>query len=295
MRFSIKQNGKSKNVCLRCYEFSKTSTANKNPEQRKNISILDKPVENETENVILQPTQKPDLSINSVLSPDDQIRKRLAALKLENRNSENEASTSTAVDIEKRLAALKGIDYKDYTESNKQFLNQRDNRTQEEQVHDLMKQFAEEQDIHDTVSNYRLAGVEEIEKRLAQLRGSPENNENRTIQPAELPEDEYEKENEEDTVNKLTKRFLEEAAIDVKKNVDDEDELNNLDIPDPLNPSDLEELPWCTICNEDAVVRCVNCDGELFCNDCFQECHKDDEEYKVHKTKPYKVTSEPKN
>ena len=48
-----------------------------------------------------------------------------------------------------------------------------------------------------------------------------------------------------------------------------------------------EELPWCTICNEDAALRCQSCDGDLFCKDCFKECHQDDEEWRGHITQPY--------
>lgn len=48
-----------------------------------------------------------------------------------------------------------------------------------------------------------------------------------------------------------------------------------------------EELPWCTICNEDAVIRCIGCDGDLFCRPCFKEIHHHDEEYREHTTKPF--------
>lgn len=48
-----------------------------------------------------------------------------------------------------------------------------------------------------------------------------------------------------------------------------------------------EELPWCTICNEDATIRCLSCDGDLFCSGCFKEIHANDEEYREHQTKRY--------
>lgn len=55
------------------------------------------------------------------------------------------------------------------------------------------------------------------------------------------------------------------------------------------NKEATEELPWCNICNEDAVYRCIGCDGELFCAQCYRECHDDDEEYRSHVKQNYTV------
>lgn len=76
--------------------------------------------------------------------------------------------------------------------------------------------------------------------------------------------------------------------MDAQLNYTDEEKELMEGIPKPpKNADDLEELPWCTICNEDAKIRCVDCDGELYCKACFREIHHDDEDYRAHKTKAY--------
>lgn len=44
--------------------------------------------------------------------------------------------------------------------------------------------------------------------------------------------------------------------------------------PDVESPSD--ELPWCVLCNADALWRCLDCDGDLFCEQCVKETHRGD-------------------
>ena len=34
-----------------------------------------------------------------------------------------------------------------------------------------------------------------------------------------------------------------------------------------------DDFPWCTICNEDATLRCLDCENDLYCRRCWAECH----------------------
>lgn len=47
-----------------------------------------------------------------------------------------------------------------------------------------------------------------------------------------------------------------------------------------------EEFPWCTVCNENATKRCLDCD-ELFCEKCAKKIHRDSN-YKGHQLEVYK-------
>ncbi|EXJ88136.1 hypothetical protein A1O1_05064 [Capronia coronata CBS 617.96] len=38
--------------------------------------------------------------------------------------------------------------------------------------------------------------------------------------------------------------------------------------------SDEEIDTWCIICNDDATLRCIGCDGELYCTNCWMEGHR---------------------
>lgn len=302
LKFRIKIAGRNKDVCLRCFELAKSGIG---PNTKKDltmpsndISILDVPIESHSKTADMI---KPETVSDNATSIDEDavIRERLAALKqIDDGNQQvTEVSTSTGtslIDIEKRLAALKGLEYKDYTALNKKILLQKDNRSEEEQIRDIMAQFAQEQEIHDSMSNYRLAAIEDIENRLAALKdvsvGGPSDDKPKL--KVDLKVSDSGEENEDEAAKKLALQYMEEAAIDHKRSSqEDETEQDILDIPTSLCPSDTEELPWCTICNEDAIIRCVSCGGDLFCRSCFRECHDDDEDYRKHKTELFKAVT----
>lgn len=210
----------------------------------------------------------------------DDIRNRLDALKKDDIPEE----LPDQDDIEKRLALLKGVEHKDYSEANKKLMFSNDTRSEQEKVNDLLKQFVEEKSIDADVKPEESAvgTIEDIEKRLAALRGQDLETTKQQIEQIE--------ETEEEESERIMKQYLEEAKLDEIILDPDEEELIATIPQAPGQNKDLEELPFCEICNEDASLRCLECEN-LFCSRCFREFH-DEEDYKTHKTKPYQA---PKN
>ena len=210
----------------------------------------------------------------------DDIRNRLDALKKDNIPEE----LPDQDDIERRLALLKGVEHKDYSEMNKKILISNDTRSEQEKVDDLLKQFVEEKSIDEEAKPAESAAgtIEDIEKRLAALRGQDLETTKQQIEQIE--------ETEEEESERIMKQYLEEAKLDEIVLDPDEEELIASIPQAPGQIKDLEELSFCEICNEDASLRCLDCEN-LFCSRCFREFH-DEEDYKTHKTKPYQA---PKN
>lgn len=58
----------------------------------------------------------------------------------------------------------------------------------------------------------------------------------------------------------------------------------------PKGYTDEEIDSWCVICNEDATLSCIGCDGDLYCTNCWLEGHKGPDagsEERKHKAKQY--------
>ncbi|CAG8461703.1 15134_t:CDS:2 [Funneliformis caledonium] len=74
---------------------------------------------------------------------------------------------------------------------------------------------------------------------------------------------------------------LKEFNISNAQSQDNKKIIKDDDLGPPPKPIDLSEFglneedpdTWCCICNEDATIRCKDCDGDLYCQSCFNEGH----------------------
>ncbi|XP_075049567.1 abscission/NoCut checkpoint regulator isoform X2 [Mixophyes fleayi] len=159
------------------------------------------------------------------------------------------------LEIAKRLATLQGKDPEKVTMDNCK-LYESDEETEEEAVQRILKQLSEEV-VLDEASGYNI--LPEQSRTVDNSRGK-------------------------ETGNKLPPTQMATAQIQPARGTSVK----------PKQPdSDEEELPWCCICNEDAVLRCHDCDDDLYCKRCFREGH-DEFDRKEHRTSQYRPSRKKK-
>ncbi|XP_065259758.1 abscission/NoCut checkpoint regulator [Emys orbicularis] len=160
--------------------------------------------------------------------------------------------------------------------------------------------------------NTREEKILEVAKKLAALRG--QDPEKVTLEDYKLPDSDEEL-TEEEAIQRVLKQLTEEAALDEasgfnipadqathpatsQQNTAKKAKLKSqaptatasAKKPIPIakaEDSDEEELPWCCICNENATLRCHDCDDDLYCQRCFREGH-DEFDRKEHRTSSYR-------
>lgn len=268
--YKIQENGKNFLVCLRCFTLNSQQDLEKN-DKPKHIDEVLAVMPNEFTEPVLEPS-------STANSNEDDIRKRLNKLK---DDKPADGSDQNLDDIQQRLANLKGVEYK--PQSSNKVLFSPDARSEQEKIEDLLKQFVEEKEIsgqHEVPSQEQPGSVDDIERRLAALRGIDD------FSKIKSQIDDRSDETEQEEINRTMLEYLEEAKLpDFIADPDEAELMASIPPPPGGNKKNLEELPFCEICNEDAVIRCLDCE-DIFCHRCFLEFHEE-EDYKTHKTKPY--------
>ncbi|PKC08424.1 hypothetical protein RhiirA5_499985 [Rhizophagus irregularis] len=106
------------------------------------------------------------------------------------------------------------------------------------------------------------------------------------------------KEKKEQDFIELEKRYKEFKIHATNENISNKNNISISSLGPPPKPIDLSEFGlddydlnnWCCICNEDAIIKCRDCDGDLYCQSCFNEGHlgsHSDYEMKQHKFEVY--------
>lgn len=198
-------------------------------------------------------------------------------------------------DIAGRLAKLRGEPTPDF--SSKQdsmpdpnlYLSAGDQKAHDggeegvDEVARLMAKVEQEAEREAKAAIEEIARDKAIQEQLARLRVRPaaSGKEQRGNVDVEEEEDEGDDMEEE----KLIKQLMAEARLDHAHG-------GGASLPSGgptagATAGEPEELPWCVICNEDALVRCLGCGGDLYCPACCKEFHvgEDPNEHRVEKFK----------
>lgn len=209
------------------------------------------------------------------------------------KNFKRQDSKVDQKELEIRLAKLKGIDPAHYSAPPITVYQPPDTRTDVEKADSLLSQIMAESALdegaacegYSKFSKRRQSIDQELEGRLAKLRGEAGISKASDNLPAkmdvtldsdeeadaimerllaegglpDIPSDRLESLNDEDRA----------AYEQAKKNRDDSPKKKKSAIESTVEDEE-EELPWCEICNEDARLKCHDCDGDLYCYSCFK-------------------------
>ena len=141
--------------------------------------------------------------------------------------------------------------------------------------------------------------VQALEDRLRRLRGTfPATNSNPVLAAAAMgndPDDLIRQMNEELMIQQNADKTLENRLRMLHETMPaatpDTVVLPSKKIEED-NDGEEEEFPWCTVCNDNATKRCLDCD-ELFCESCVKKIHRQSG-YKNHQLESYRPSDKAK-
>jgi len=208
-----------------------------------------------------------------VLSPEDDIAGRLARLRGEPKPDLARSKQDLMPDPNLYLSGPGGDDQK--AEVGEEGVDE---------VARLMAKVEQEAEREAKAAIEEVARDKAIQEQLARLRVRPAADQHGKV---DVEEEDDEDEDELEEEERLIKQLMAEARLD-------QDLGGGGGLPKPpgglpggSTAGEPEELPWCVICNEDALVRCLGCGGDLYCTACYKEFHvgEDPNEHRVEKFK----------
>lgn len=211
-----------------------------------------------------------------------ELEGRLAGLKGE-RNTDQSASTN-----ENDLNRGETKDTKPYvkniTDDNGKKSNEDGGEISAEEINKIMEETSEECELEARRALKNLEKDKNIMKRLQEIKGRQNEDVNKQGEGSGTDDPENQAENS-DTDNE------EQQASDIIKQIMEEDKLDEAAAKDGISVNssnkprkapkpeqeeiEEDELPYCSICTEDATIRCHGCDLDLYCNRCWKESHVD--------------------
>ncbi|ETN58693.1 hypothetical protein AND_009730 [Anopheles darlingi] len=278
LKYKLVREGKKLTVCLRCAKLSAGTTDDSGQQSLPQAALVKPSPGLGDDSVVKVPPIISATDFESQSNEEESIRNRLASLRTVHDDDASSAGQShntssigpqDTVDIEKRLAALKGTEYKDAAMRNAaaQRFMAPDHRTEEQKVQDLIGQYVAETKLDEVTDSRAAEQDEEIVRRLNALK--------EIVPPTEAParsdnsDSDTDSTKDEILARKLAQQYVEEAKIHRRASMDSSSS-------ESLSDDGEGPLPWCTICNEDAVLQCKGCDGDLYCTSCYDEFHYDD-------------------